>query len=152
MSANALATALGRIAQWEGADPDQDLDIRAQAIVCPTTLQGTAFGLTNADLLPVGYAAGPLGPATTGGSGAMPNWLKGKLKVISSARMDRRNLVDWFIKTSFPGLLYQPREGLSVLAEAPNAGKSFEEGKMRWLTSERFGRKFVQWRSFMLVS
>ena len=152
MSANALATVLGMIAQWEGADPDQDLDVVAQKVVCPKTLQQTAYGLTHADLLPLSYAAGPLGPSTTGGAVGMPNAMKGKLSVVSSHRLDRASITDWYVKTSFPGLLYQPREGLSVLAEAPNSGKSFENGVLRWRSSERFGRRAISWRGFLKVS
>ena len=151
LSANALATVLGRIAQWEGADPDQELDVQAESLVVPITLQQTAFGLTRADLLPFAFAAGPLGPAATGGVG-MPNVMKGKIGVITSHRLDRASLVDWFIKTSFPGFVYQPREGLSVMAEAANAGRAFSHGTLRWRTSERYRLKVINWRSFAWIS
>ena len=67
-------------------------------------------------------------------------------------RRARASLTDWYVKTTFPGLLYQTREGLSVLAEAPNAGKSFENGVIRWRSSERFGGRPLNWRGFILVS
>jgi hypothetical protein len=149
LSANALATVLGKIAIWEGADADQDLDVQAQALMVPVTLQQTAYGLTHADLLPVGYAAGPLGPATSFGS--MPNVLKNKLGVILSHRLDRNSLTKWYVKTSFPGLMYQKREGLQITQEGLGTGKNFSHGILRTKTEERFGAKFVNWRGFFQI-
>ena len=151
MSANALATVLGTIAKWEGADPDQDLDTLAERIVCPVTLQATAFGLTRADLLPFGAGAGPLGPAASLGGG-IPNFMKGKLKVTASPRLDKSSITDWYVKTNFPGLLYLKRKGLQLFQELPSAGKSFEQGLLRYRTEERFGRKVISWRWGVLIS
>ena len=152
LSANALAAVLGIIAKWEGADVDQDLDIRAEKLVVPVTLQQTAYGLTRADLLPLAYAAGPLGPATTGGAVGMPNYLKGKLAVVSSARLDKSSTTDWYVKTVFPGLLYLKREGLTVVMEAPNSGEGFAKEVMRARSSERFRFKPINWRWGVKVS
>lgn len=151
MSANALQVVLGIIAQWEGADPDQDLDVMPERIVAPITMQQTAHGLINADLLPFAMAAGVLGPGATV-SGGMPNRMKGKLALTTSHRLDRVSTTDWYVKTNFPGLLYQPREGLTVMAEAPNAGRSFENRELRWLTDERFGGATINWRWGVYVS
>lgn len=152
MSANALATVLGIIAQWEGADAGQDLDVQPQKILCPITLQPTAYGLTRADLLPLAAGAGPLGPAASGGNPGIPSSWKGKLGVVSTYRLDRVSVTDWYVKTNFPSLLYLKREGVEVAQEALNAGKSFENDMMRWRSKERFGRKFCNWRGFLLVS
>lgn len=153
LSANAVATALGMIAQWEGADADQDLGIQAERFVVPTTLELTATALANSDVIAVAYAAGPLGPATTAAGAAMPWALKKKgLKVTASYRLDKTSVTDWYIKTSFPGLLHQPREGLTVVAEAANSGAAFERGVLRWRTDERYGAGVVNWRGMMLIS
>ena len=151
MSANALATVLGKVAIWEGADADQDLDILVEAIVCPVTLQQTAYGLTKADLLPLGYAAGPLGPATTSGQG-MPSVWKNKIGVITSHRLDRKSLTDWYVKTNFPGLMHQKRKGLEIMQEGLGTGQHFSHGLHRTRTSERFAGKIVNWRGFFLIS
>jgi len=153
MSANSLATILGLIAKWEGADPNQDIVPLAEAIVAPVTLQGTANALTRSDLLPFAAGAGPLGPAATATSG-MPNyvaqgispWMKGKLKVITSPRLDKLSTTVWYVKTDFPGLLYLKRKGLQLFQELPNSGKSFEQGLLRWRTEERFRAKPINWR------
>ncbi|MBS3927781.1 MAG: Mu-like prophage major head subunit gpT family protein [Sphingomonadales bacterium] len=151
LSANALATVLGKIAIWEGADADQDLDIMVDALVVPVTLQPVAFGLTRADLLPVGYAAGALGPATN--NGLMPNALGlKKIGVIASHRLDRASLTDWYVKTNFPGLMHQKRKGLEIMQEGLGTGMHFENGMHRTRTEERFGAKIVNWRGFVLVS
>lgn len=150
LSANALGAVLGKIALWEGADADQDLDVMAEALVVPTLLQQTAYGLTRADLLPVGYAAGQLGPATS--FGQMPNMLKNKLGVISSRRLDRVSTGDWYVKTNFPGLLHQKREGLTIMQEGLGTGQHFTNGLHRTRTDERFGGKIVNWRGFFYVS
>lgn len=151
MSANALATVLGIIAQWEGADVAQRLQIRAERVVCPATLQQTALGLTNADLLPFAYAAGALGPAATV-SGGMPNAMKGKFKVTSSPILDATSTTDWYVKTNFPGLLHLKRKGLTLIQEHPASGKSFEQGLLRWRTEERFRGKVINWRWGALIS
>jgi hypothetical protein len=151
MSANALATVLGIVAKWEGADPNQDLSIQAERIVCPVTLQQTAFGLTKADLLPFGAGAGPLGPGATVSCG-MPNMMKGKLQVTSSPRLDKTSVTDWYVKTDFPGILYLKRKGLQLFQELPNSGKSFDQGLLRWRTEERFGAKVINWRGMLLIS
>ena len=151
MSANALATALGIIGLWEGADPDEDLDVTPEKIVCGLRLQQTAFGLTNADLLPFAMAAGPLGPGATV-SGGMPNAMKGKLGVTVSHRLDKVAPLDWYIKTDFPGILYQTRKGMVVTQEAMNAGETFIRDLLRWKISERFGRKVINWRWGILIS
>ncbi len=150
MSVNAVATVLGKIAVWEGADADQDLDIMVESIIAPVTLQQTAYGLTRADLLPVGYAAGPLGPATSYGS--MPNLLKNKIGVITSHRLDRKSLTDWYVKTNFPGLMHQKRKGLEIMQEGLGTGQHFSNGLHRTRTEERFGGKIVNWRGFFLIS
>lgn len=152
MSANALATVMGLISKWEGADADQDLDVMVEAIVCPVTLQQTAYGLTRADLLPLAYAAGPLGPATTGGSVGMPSSWKNKIGVISSHRLDRASLTDWYVKTDFPGLLYQKRKGLEIMQEGLGTGQHFSHGLHRTRTEERFGGKWINWRGFVYIS
>lgn len=152
MSANALATVLGKIAVWEGADADQDLDIQVEAILCPVTLQQTAYGLTRADLLPLAYAAGPLGPSTTGGAVGMPSSWKNKIGVITSHRLDRKSLTDWYVKTNFPGLLYQKRKGLEIMQEGLGTGQHFSNGLHRTRTEERFSSKIINWRGFVLVS
>lgn len=144
LSANALATIIGITAQWEGADADEDLNVRVTDLVVPVTLQQTALGLTRADLLPFGYAAGPLGPATN--NGGMPNAMKGKLGVISSQRLDRSSTTDWYWKTNFGGFIYQRRKGIQVLQEAANAGQAFNADILRWKSKERFGRKVINWR------
>lgn len=145
MSANALASVLGIIAKWEGADPNQDIDTLAEAIVCPVTLNGAANALTHADLLPFAAGAGPNGPAATLGGG-MPNFYKGKLKVVASPRLDKISVINWYVKTTFPGLLYLKSKGLEVYQELPTAGKSFDQGLLRWRTEERFRIKPLNWR------
>lgn len=151
LSANAVVQILGITALWEGADPDQDMDLQVTDIMCPKRLEQTAFGITKANLLPFAIASGILGPGATVSSG-MPSALKGKLDVISSHRLDKVSLTDWYWKTDFPGLLYLRRKGLQVIQEDPNSGKSFEEDKLRWKTRERFGKKIINWRGFGLVS
>ena len=150
MSANALAVTMGIISRWEGADADQDLNIKIQSVVCPVQLQQTAYGLTRADLLPLAYAAGALGPAAA--NGQMPSMWKNKIGVTASQRLDRISTTDWYVKTDFPGLLYQRRQGLQVTQEANDSGEAFSKGVLRWKTSERFGGKVINWRSFMLIS
>lgn len=150
LSANALAVIMGIVALWQGADSDHDLNVRITDIMVPIRLQQTAFGLTRADLLPVAYAAGPLGPAAA--NGQMPNGMKGKLGVITSQRLDRVSTSDWYVKTNMPGLLHQVRKGLQFTQEAQNTGENFLKDVLRYKTSERFGRKVVQWRGFALVS
>lgn len=151
MSANALAQSLGIIALWKGGDADEDLDIKAESIVAPDILKQAAFGLTRADLLPFAMAAGTIGPAATVSAG-MPNIMKGKLSVTTSQRLDRSSTTDWYIKTSYPGLLYLRRKGVSVMQEALNAGKHFTHGVLRWRSDERFGSKVINWRGFMKIS
>jgi len=151
MSANALSAVLGIIALWQGGDADEDLDIMAERIVAPDILKQTALGLTRADLLPFAMAAGNLGPAATL-SGGMPNAMKGKLGVTTSQRLDRSSTTDWYVKTDFPGLLYQRRKGIQVMQEAPNTGQHFSHGKLRWRSEERYGRKVINWRCFIYVS
>ncbi len=145
MSANSLATVIGMIAKWEGADVDQDIEPLAERIVCPVTLNNAANALTRSDVLPFAAGAGPNGPAASV-SGGMPNFYKGKLAVTASPRLDKLSTTVWFVKTDFPGLLYLKRKGLQVYQELPNAGKSFEQGMLRWRTEERFGRKVINWR------
>lgn len=145
MSANALASVLGIIGKWEGADPNQDIIPKAERIVCPITLQQAAYGLTRADLLPFGQGAGASGPAATVSGGA-PNIFKDKLGVTTSGRLDKLSTVNWYVKTDFPGLLYLKRKGLQLFQELPNAGKSFEQGLLRWRTEERFRLKVINWR------
>ena len=150
LTANALATVIGITALWEGADEDQDLDVKVTKIVVPVRLQQTAIGLTQAGLLPYAYAAGPLGPAAANGN--MPNAMKGKMGVVSSYRLDKVSTTDWYGWTDFPGLLHQQREALTVLQEAANAGKSFENKIMRWRSDERFRFKLINWRTGIRVS
>ena len=145
MSANALATVIGQVAKWEGADVNQDIDVLCERIVCPVTLNGAANALTRADLLPFAAGAGPNGPAATVGGG-MPNFYKGKLAVTASPRLDKSSTVNWYVKTDFPGLLYLKRKGLQVYQELPNSGKSFEQGMLRWRTEERFRLGVLNWR------
>lgn len=151
LSANALAVVIGMVALWEGADADQDLNVRVTDLMVPIRLQQTALGLTRADLLPFAMGAGVLGPAATV-SGGMPNAMKGKIGVISSHRLDKASTSDWYVKTNMPGLLHQTRKGLQFTQEAQNAGANFLQDVLRYKTSERFGRKLVQWRGFLLVS
>ena len=114
------------------------------------TLQQTAYGLTKADLLPLAYAAGALGPAAA--NGQMPSSWKNKIGVISSHRLDRVSLTDWYVKTDFPGLLYQKRKGLQIMQEGLGTGQHFSHGLHRTPTEERFGGKIIQWRGFALIS
>ncbi len=151
LSANALATVLGKISLWEGADADQDLDIMVESLVVPVTLQQAAYGLTKADLLPFAAAAGPNGPAATV-SGGMPSSWKNKIGVISSHRLDRVSLTDWYVKTNFPGLMHQKRKGLEIMQEGLGTGQHFLKGLHRTRTEERFGAKWVNWRGMFLIS
>jgi len=151
MSANALAVAIGMMALWEGATDEQDLDIAPTKVFCSKRLLPTATGLLTAQNIPLVYAAGGLGPAAA--AGQMPNALAPMgLKPIASHRLDIAAVLDWYLWTDFPGLLYQPREGLTVVEEATNSGEGFKRGVNQWRSSERFGGKPINWRCGLKVS
>lgn len=151
LSANAVAVALGIIAGWVGHADDDILDVTATDLVVPKNLAHTARLLTESNFLPLAYAAGALGPSGTVGTG--PNVLKdNNLGVISSARLDKTSTTDWYIKTDFPGLVYQWRKKLELLAENEASGVRFERDVMRWKSRARWRSKFVNWRWGIKVS
>ncbi len=151
LTANALAVVLGMIAGWTAANEDDILDVTATDLVVPQALKHTANILTQANLLPLAYAAGVLGPAAAGSINATA--LKDhKLGVISSARLDKVSTGDWYLKTDFPGFIFQNRDPLELLQEHEASGVAFEREVMRWKSRKRWGLKVINWRSFFKVS
>lgn len=151
LSANALAVVLGMIAGWTGHADDDILDVTATDIVVPQNLKYTANLLTQSDFLGSAYAAGVFGPAAAIGNGK--NVLKqAGLGVISSARLDKVSTTDWYIKTDFPGLMFQWRAKLAMLEENEASGVRFERGVRRWRTSARWRAMPVNWRWGVKVS
>lgn len=151
LTANALAVVLGMIAGWTAANSDDILDVTATDLVVPQALKHTANILTQANLLPLAYAAGAFGPAAQGSVDKNP--LKDhKLGVISSARLDKVSTGDWYVKTDFPGFVFQNRDPLELLQENEASGVAFEREVMRWKSRKRWGVKVINWRAMMLVS
>ena len=151
LSANALATVIGIIAGWTAASDDDILDVTATDLVVPQNLRQTAALLTQSNLLPIVYAAGVFGPAATNGGGINP--LKDhKLGVIASARLDKTSTTDWYVKTDFPGLVFQWRDRLELMQENEASGVAFEREVFRWKSRVRFGLKMINWRWGMKVS
>lgn len=151
LSANAVAVVLGIIAGWVGHADDDILDVTATDLVVPKNLAHTAKLLTQSNFLGLAYAAGVFGPAANIGQGV--NVLKEQnLGVISSARLDKTSTTDWYVKTDFPGLLFQWRTRLQMLAENEASGVRFERDVMRWKTKARWVAKFLNWRWGVKVS
>ena len=151
LSANAVAVALGIIAGWTGHATDDILDVTATDLVVPQNLGYTAELLTKSNFLPLAYAAGALGPGASVGQAS--NVLKDVgLGVVKSARLDQTSTTDWYIKTDFPGLVFQWREKLAWLAEDEKSGARFERDVMRWKSRARWRAQMINWRWGMKVS
>jgi len=153
LSVNALAVAISMVSLWEGGNSDQELDIEVEKIVVPKRLLPAATALVRMASVPIAYAAGVMGPTTVAGGGQAPWQVRDLgLKIVTDGRLDRTSTVNWYLWTNMAGLIYQPREGLTVVQEAPNSGEGFERGVLRWRSSERFGRKVGNWRCGMIVA
>lgn len=151
LSANAIAQALGIMARWTGASADDILDVTAKNLVVPKNLKYTANILTQSAFLPLAFAAGVLGPGAT--TGQAKNVLADEnLGVISSARLDSSSTTDWYIWSDFPGLIFQTREPLKLLAESEESGTFFERDVRRWKSRKRFRIGVINWRVGMLIS
>lgn len=151
LSANALAVVLGMIAGWTGHSSEDILDVTATDLLVPKNLEYTANLLTQSEYLPLGQGAGALGPAGTVGQGK--NVLKNAgLGVIASARLDKTSTSDWYVKTDFPGLVFQWREKLQLLEENEASGVRFERDVYRWKSRARWAAKCINWRFAVKVS
>jgi len=119
--------------------------------VVPKNLKYTANILTQSAFLPLAFAAGVLGPGAT--TGQAKNVLADEnLGVISSARLDSSSTTDWYIWSDFPGLIFQTREPLKLLAESEESGTFFERDVRRWKSRKRFRIGVINWRVGMLIS
>ena len=151
LTANALATVLGIIAGWTGATNEDILDVTALDVVVPQNLKQTGIMLTQSNVIAAAYAAGVLGPAAS--IGAAKNPLRDhNLNVIASARLDKTSTTDWYVKTDFPGLVFQWRDRLELMRENEASGVAFEREVYRWKSRVRFGLKMINWRWGMKVS
>lgn len=151
LTAGALATAIGMIGQWCGHTSDDILDVAARQIVVPKTLFFTAQVLTSTPNLGLGYAANVLGPAAATTHAPNP-FMKLGLGITTSPRLDGTSTGDWYIRTDFPGFIFQWRKRLALLAENDRSGVRFERDVLRWKSTCRFRVKIINWRCMMKVS
>jgi len=156
LSANALAVAISMVALWTGHTTEDILDVTAKSLLVPKRLRYAAHVLTRSEFLPLAYAAGVYGPAAAGGTMGKNPVLEEGLDIISSARLDTSTsgtaLTDWYLWTDFPGLIFQWRDKLELLAEGGAGYPNFERDIYRWKSRARWGVKPTNWRCGMLVS
>lgn len=151
LSANAVAAIIGIIAGWRGASSEDDLDIMAADLVLPKNLATTGVMLTQSDFIGLAYAAGQLGPAAS--TAQARNALKDlNIGVISSQRLDRTSTTDWYVKTDFPGFVFQTRSPLRVTMENENSGVRFEKKLIRGRVDKRWAAGIINWRCMAKVS
>lgn len=151
MTANAIAVVIGMISLWRGHVDDDILDVSATDLVVPANLLHTANILTQSEFIGLAYAAGVLGPGAATAQARNPIRNNG-LGVISSPRLDATSGLDWYVKTDFPGLVFQWRQRLKVLQEDERSGERFSRDVNRWKSKVRFGFKVVNWRGMLKVS
>lgn len=151
LTANAIAQALGIISRWTSHTSDDILDVTATDLVVPENLGHTADLLTESKFLGLAFASGILGPAAS--TAQAKNVIQNNgLGVIKSPRLDGTSTTDWYIKTDFPGFVFQWRQKLKLFKENENSGVRFDRDVFRWKSRVRFGLEIINWRSMMLVS
>jgi hypothetical protein len=156
LTANAIAVAIGMVALWTGHTSEDILDVAPKALLVPKRLRYAAHVLTQTQFLPMAYAAGVFGPAAAAGNTSVNPIKEQALGIISSARLDTSTsgtaLTDWYVWTDFPGLIFQWRNALELMAEGEAGYPNFERDVYRWKSRARWGVKPINWRCGMLVS